>query len=99
MGVFSSLNIREPIARSFSFALSDRKECTLNFLGDLSTPAAANSNTIDRANRGNLSSRPREEQFVGHVKCCALNAPFLNSDAQLLAYLDHAVASYARENR
>src|SRR5256885_10988745 len=91
--------MREPIARSFSFAFGDLKECALNFFGDFSTAPAANCNAIYRANRGNLSRRSREEQFIGHVKRCALNAPFLNSDSQLVANLDHTVASDAGGNR
>src|SRR4029079_8254063 len=74
------------------------KPC-LNLLRDRTTSACADRNAVDRANRRDFRGCSGEEKLVSHVQCRTLNRPFFDRNAELLADLNHAVASDTWEYR
>ena len=95
------MNERQPIRTKWSraFGHDDLKELFLQLGGDLSALAGADRDTVNRADRRDLSGSAGEEKLIRKIKCGTLNGRFNYLDAEFAGDLDDRITGDARKDR
>src|SRR6185295_7085002 len=92
------VRIGEPVTRSRSFAFRNFKKGFLNLFGYRTASSRTDRYAVNGTDWCDLGGGAGEEEFIGDIKRRALNASFFDRNSQLLANLNHAVASNAGQD-